>query len=258
MIRTRDFLLFILIVVFLLMGIGTTLIYERINTVAGTVSKVDFDKETVEIEVIAVTSENDREANLARLKEKIAAGESISVPDIDTVAVPEPPVLDTNITNRVANYCSNQANYSQLKADWPKKIVMREVEGARMVYEQVMVVASTASSTTPEIEEIPLLQLSLNQVRDSEDTCIAGDVIGITTTGALLTNNDVSRYGGVSDLTLIGYALDGLPIYGNRANTSHLDNCGGVSEPLGYRYYLRPGENFILGCFAKTPATFLR
>ena len=125
-----------------------------------------------------------------------------------------------------------------------------------MVYEQNMVTASTASGTVSQIEEKPRLQLSLSQVRDAEDHCLTGEVIGITTTGSLLMNGSASTYGGSLELTLIGYALDGFPIYGVKSDVSVLDNCGGEQTSLGYRYYLRAGEPFILGCFAATPANF--
>lgn len=258
MIRTRDFLLFVIIVVFLLLGIGTTLVYEKFQQVTGAVTKVDFNNQISELEVETIQNGDDRAANLARLKEKISEGSVISVPDIDTVIVQETKEPETSITNRTVNYCENLTDHTNLKSSWPAKVVVSEVEGARMVYEQIMVIASSASSTTQSIEEVPLLQLSLNQVREAKDNCLPSDVIGITTTGGLLTNNDVSRYSIASELTLIGYALDGLPIYGVRTDASHLDSCGGESGSLGYRYYLRSGENFVLGCFAGTPATFLR
>jgi len=256
MIRTRDFLLFVVILLFLLVGISGTLIHERLKVATGVVGEVNFKNDSVELSVSSNREEDNKAANLARLRAKLAVGEQISVPDIDTVVAPPTPI-NLVVINRQAIYCPSLKDTTQLKSTWPKNVAVREVEGARMVYEQVTQMASSATSTAPNITEIPRLQLSVNQVRESQDTCINSDVIGITTTGALITNDAASRYIGVSELTLIGFALDGLPIYGVKTDTSKLDSCGGESGPLGYRYHLRPGEDFVLGCFASTPTTFL-
>jgi len=257
MIRTRDFVLFIIVVLFLLFGIGTTLIYEKFEAASGSVARVVFNQEAVVPEVAPKTEIDERAANIARLKEKLKEGSEISVPDIDTVVTPPPPPAAESVTNRTAIYCPTLIDRTELKAKWSAKTAVREVEGARMVYESVMQVASTASGTSAALNETPRLQLSLSQVRESQDSCLTSDVIGVTTTGALLTNDAAVRYQGVSELTLIGFALDGLPIYGMRTDTSRLDNCGGESGPLGYRYYLRSGENFMLGCFAGSPTNFI-
>ncbi len=257
MIRTRDFILFIVVVLFLLFGIGGTLMYERLQAVTSSVTKVAFNQETMVPEVVPATETDERAANIARLKEKLAEGSKISVADIDTVVAPPPPPAQDAVTNRDASYCPTLIDRGELKVTWPAKTMVREVEGARMVYEQMMVMASTASGTVAKITEVPRLQLSLNQVREGQDSCLTSDVIGITTTGALLTNDAAARYSGVSELTLIGFALDGLPVYGLRTDTSRLDKCGGESGPLGYRYYIRPGEDFVIGCFAGTPTNFI-
>ena len=97
----------------------------------------------------------------------------------------------------------------------------------------------------------------MRSTRNGFDSCIAHDVVGISTTGELIANADAPRYAGYSAATLVGYALDGFPIYGPQSS-AQLDACGGTSEGEGYRYHIRSVESFVLGCFAGTPAQFIR
>ena len=38
---------------------------------------------------------------------------------------------------------------------------------------------------------------------------------------------------------LLGYAMDGYPIYGPVEDDSVLDECGGVGDSVNYRYHVR-------------------
>ncbi len=42
-----------------------------------------------------------------------------------------------------------------------------------------------------------------------------------------------------SSSTLLGYALDGFPIYGPLTDTSVLDDCNGITENGVYKYHVR-------------------
>lgn len=92
--------------------------------------------------------------------------------------------------------------------------------------------------------------------RAGGDTCISSDVIGIALDGSLIRNNEHGVYGVFGEGTLIGYALDGYPIYGQTSSLA-TDSCGAVSIDGAYRYYLsleRPG---VIGCFRGTPVSII-
>ena len=86
---------------------------------------------------------------------------------------------------------------------------------------------------------------------DSQN-CLATDVVGVTPAGALIRNGDAVFYRGIDDSILLGYALDGYPIYGTSNNPA--DECGGVTEAGQYRYVLSSERETILNCFRGVPA----
>jgi hypothetical protein len=262
MIRKRDFILFVLILIFLVMGIGGTVIYEHWQSPFKLMNVIKFSYSDKELTATVQNEIDNRQSNLERLRQKLASSEGISqgASNIDNVPEPAPVATTTAVSNRAVKTCSLAQEDNQIVATWPKAgVSVKEVEGARMVYEKVIIFnASTSSSTKLTTNDKPLLQLALNQIRGVFDNCISGQIVGITTTGGLILNNDTTRFATVNESTIIGYALDGFPIYGNKADVSTLDNCGGENSPLGYRYYLRNNENFVLGCFAGIPSTFIK
>jgi hypothetical protein len=54
-------------------------------------------------------------------------------------------------------------------------------------------------------------------------TCLSYDVVGVALDGSLIRNNEHSLYQVFGSETLIGYALDGFPIYG--LNKSSAARC---------------------------------
>lgn len=76
-----------------------------------------------------------------------------------------------------------------------------------------------------------------------------------------------------SDTDLLGYSMDGFPIYGPLDDDSGLDECNGIITDDGYVYHARnivdvPGDgdycvdasttpanqwNYILGCYRTPP-----
>jgi hypothetical protein len=76
-------------------------------------------------------------------------------------------------------------------------------------------------------------------------------VIGITIGGSLIRNNEVGVYGVFGGDTLVGYALDGFPIYGTSGQKT--DICGGGMIGGQYRYMISSSRGTIINCFAGTP-----
>lgn len=255
MIRTRDFVLFVIAVTFLSIGIGGTLIHDIWTNDSREAAPVDLVDGGVPPSVISELSEDDREINLTRLREKIAKGEGIiasAPPILISVDTATSSSDDENSNSHAPILCSSWSDQEALINNWQNgRVQVRNIEGARLFYTEATNIDGT-------VTERPLLQLATNQIRQSQNSCLNGSVSGVTVSGDLIINDRASRFVGLSESVLIGYALDGFPIYGHKADVSALDVCGGMSDTAGYRYYLRNDENSVINCFAGQPAKFFQ
>lgn len=252
MFRTRDFMLLFSVIVFLLVAIGTTLFRQSLP-ISGQTSAVNLVEapEQDRTAVVLETSKIDREANLASLRRKIAEGEGlVAVTLVEEVAVDE--VVDTNIVSNPEGIVSTTSlqictGYALYDGYWsPQNISFELAEGARVVYRLIESVVGTSTVSGKEV----LLQLPASPVFGGGH-CLASDVIGIAQDGSLIKNDEVALYGVFGEHTLIGYALDGFPIYGVSGVST--DTCGGVVAAGEYRYYLSDDRETVLNCFSATP-----
>jgi hypothetical protein len=140
----------------------------------------------------------------------------------------------------------------------PTGIKIEEAEGARLVYRPVEAsapVTQNAGSTSAPILIQPqrniLAQLPVRTFPAANTSCIASDVIGIANDGSLIRNNEAGVYGIFNSSTLVGYALDGFPIYGSSSEAG--DTCGGIMAAEGYRYQISPQRDTILHCYSAAP-----
>jgi hypothetical protein len=132
---------------------------------------------------------------------------------------------------------------------WDARGVKMQIsEGARVFYRNGTATASVGSSTTPTREVLAELPLRKSA---SGSYCIPTDVIGITENGFLIKNSDVALFASYGGGALIGYALDGLPIYG--ASDVKTDQCGGAVVSGQYRYVLDSNRETLIACYAATP-----
>lgn len=74
-------------------------------------------------------------------------------------------------------------------------------------------------------------------------------MIGTTMDGAPLYSDSLWRFIGFSSLEQIGTAVNGKPIYGARADTLSLDQCGGADDGSGYKLYLQTNREVPPSCF---------
>ena len=265
--RTRDFLLFITIVAFLLVGITTTVSRDSSSGIEGLVynfSTTSDESVTYEA-VIPDSSTYDREGNMAALKAKIAKlGREQSIASSITEIEPEANTTTTTTDETVeeegeeilneVQYCHN---YAEVNPAWRTDGIKFEImEGARIVYRelgsQVVSVTSSSEISTTINNRDALLQLPLRTQPVAVKNCIQTDIIGIALDGSLIRNDEYGLYSIFGANTLVGYALDGFPIYGNGGSLK-TDSCGGKMVQGGYRYYLSTERDGVLGCYSGVP-----
>lgn len=256
MIRTRDFLLFLSAVGFLVLAITVT----AKGGEQSAFSNDDIFSETDEVIYEAVLPENEpdkRSERLDDLRKKIAkldiestnlASVVTSVTDDISVETEEE---ETVLDEEVAPVIDTCSGYMTKNIDWSTDGLKFEVaEGARIIYRDLdnFSGVSTTSSLGREI----VLQLPVRSMPLSSKKCLSDDVVGVALDGSLIRNNEYAIYGIFGAETLIGYALDGFPIYGMN-DSAKTDQCGGFMEVGQYRYYLSSSREGVLGCYSGLP-----
>ncbi|MEZ4200789.1 MAG: hypothetical protein R3B69_04415 [Candidatus Paceibacterota bacterium] len=249
MIRTRDFFLYALILLFLCIGVGTTLIAQSKNTIEiPTVTHFLLGRENVA--VVSGESANDRETTIARLREKLAqeSGYSISrVPVFTSVDEPEP---EPETSSYEVQRCLHTDD-STLLVKWPPLVTFSVLEGARVYSYQKIDEKTVGTTTIQATSTVTLTALPLQPLTAVSPACVR-EVVGLTPAGQPLVNSSAGSYQHLGKDALIGYALDGFPIYAV-APAEGLDTCGGTTENGTYRYQLRAGEGELIRCFTGIP-----
>jgi hypothetical protein len=144
--------------------------------------------------------------------------------------------------------------YQLYGGSWiPAGLSIEVVEGARLVTRQRPPSASVSASGTLALapDRVVLLQLPIRLSPSATPSCLPSDVVGIATDGSLIRNGEGGLYGVFGAETLIGYALDGFPIYG--MHDIRGDICGGAVVAGQYRYHLSSTRDTILNCFSAPP-----
>ncbi|OGG65821.1 hypothetical protein A3I99_00035 [Candidatus Kaiserbacteria bacterium RIFCSPLOWO2_02_FULL_45_11b] len=251
--RTRDFTLFLLAVAFLVVGITAT-VEEDLSSRSQSAAVVSFatDTEVASYEaVVPPAREVPRASRLAELRAKIADFVFPETPVVEEEVVVE----ETEEVPVVPGSIVLCGNYHTINPAWsPAGLQFEIVEGARLVYretEKAVVDEFGVSSVMPEREVVA--QLPLRGAPQASKSCIPTDVVGIALDGSLIRNNEHTLYRVFGEETLIGYALDGFPIYGLSSRNS--DECGGVAMSTGYGYVLSTEREGVLGCFSGAPVS---
>ncbi len=260
MIRTRDFFLFILAFLFLVLAIGATRIWHHHSGGEATwwPSPDMSPPQDYEAEVY-VPPETDYETNIKKLREKIAArGATISAPKEEVIEEPKEEVATTTMPSESATTTAKImtcANYATLNISWQPQSIKQEVkEGVRLYSETVSGAPPATASTTPASNEKVRALLPLRTWPLTTKQCLSSDVIGIALDGSLIRNNEHKLYAVFGAETLIGYSLDGYPIYGTTP-TVKVDDCGGALVGGSYRYIVDAKREGVINCFVGTPAS---
>lgn len=258
MLRTRDYFLLLVVIIFLLVAIGTTAITRtsplgengNADITFGTESPTEFSAE------ISGGIETTRSERLFALREKIQTDSNLSLyaqPEPEEVPVAEEVVPENNsgITEEIR--CPQ---YAAVAPAWNTTGVKVEViEGLRLVYRENQSppqAAGTSSVAVSPSKDI-LLKLPVRTASQGSTNCIPSTVIGVTIGGSLIKNSDAGLYAPFGEGTILGYALDGYPIYGTSA--AAVDACGGRTVGGQYRYQLSADRETILNCFSGLPVS---
>ena len=250
MVRTRDFVLFLLAVAFLLLAIMGTSVWQTWRTLPFVAGFLEDNKAEVDYAADVPTPEDNRSSRLEVLRAKVV--ERLGA---DTVAESEPepepvtPVtVPTTTTPTEVGTVKTCPGYRTLSVAWtPQQIIAETREGARVYFERG--VADVLSSTTPETIRAVI---SLRSWPSGNSTCLPTDVIGIATDGSLIRNNELPLYTVFGGDSLVGYSLDGFPIYGPSKVVT--DACGGAIVGGQYRYVLDADRPGLITCFAASPS----
>jgi hypothetical protein len=259
--RTRDFLLFILTIAFLVVGIASTIGIDlsAARQKAALITFSDSNEVVIYSAVLPETPSDTRSSRLAELKDKVlnfldSHDDILQEAEIEEVVTTEDIVDDEFVVGQVM-LCPG---YTRLATNWQTSGLKFEiVEGARIVYRENTAVVPSLTSTTsdqslPNVPDV-VVQLPLRTAPLANKTCLASDVVGIALDGSLIRNNEHTIYQVFSETSLVGYALDGFPIYG--LSTQKTDNCGGTMAAGDYRYYLSSERDGVVGCFSGVPTS---
>ena len=247
-------------IAFLFVAIGVTYMTSGNLRLTGDISSaavfLSSDDALYEAVVVKPTTPS-RADRIAALREKIADGKNLFFAEdpVEEEEVISEVVIVEETENQGEQRC---ANYTASYVPWVSSgIKIEEVEGARLVYKDIATIAPVGASSTviaPPISNREILaQLPVRNVPSATPSCISTDVIGISLKGALMRNNELIAFQSFGSEVLVGYALDGFPIYGS--TTQNTDACGGLMKNGQYRYQLSKERGVILNCFAGSPIT---
>lgn len=257
MLRTRDYVLMLSAIVFLLVGIITTAATKGgFGVLKGQDAAVFVATQGAESysAVVEDSAETSREERVAALRKKIAALGNLGGAATEEVVVESPvPEADDTVQGPITeNRCSN---YNATGVAWNSAGVrLEEVEGARLVYREAKPASAASTSATSSVPTRQILaQLSVRSIPSASQSCVSNIIIGVSINGALIKNSEAFAYGSFGGETLVGYALDGFPIYG--AADKKTDICGGLIEDGQYRYQISNSRDTIITCYAGTPVS---
>lgn len=259
MLRKRDFILLMAAIGTLTLAIAGVLYFDVSSPFAQSASvfvATDDGEETSAV-IIGETAP-DRESRLEALRKKIAKADggelAAATPLIEDTPTETPPPSEAEPTPvEEPNDAGERRcdNYHQGGFGWNANgLLIDEVEGGRLIYREA-IGEPLASSTEPTVTRDVVLELPVRSVPYGNPQCIASDVIGIATDGSLIRNNEIGVYQVFSADSLVGYALDGFPIYGR--GSAATDECGGRISGGQYRYELSSNRDVMISCYAGTP-----
>lgn len=263
MIRTRDFLLYLIVLGFLIVGAVYTGLSER---TVSEMREILFTAVPAAPSSTVFTTEEtiSLDARRAELQARLEAGEGqlADAPpvfvSVDQLALQEQAEATSSLSDfsgaRAVQWCSGPLS-SPLIARWPTNSQLTTVEGQRVLTSTQREIVQMGSSTETVVTEETFLALPIRTVRTSFASCLTDTLIGVTIGGQPLTNEMAGQFLGAGARQAIGYTRDGFTVFGPLEDDTLLDECGGQYVNGQYQYHVRVSEPFILGCYAGVPTT---
>jgi hypothetical protein len=256
MIRTRNFLLFILTLAFLVGGILLTLWFSADTSGQNRYADMIFggaDTATMTAEVL--TPEDKRQSRLDSLRAKLAEYTDVALApnetDLPESIETEVDTVATTTDSAVASVdlCTN---YKAVSVPALSGLLTYSESSGQRIFGIQTVIPATSSTTPETVTMTPVFTLPLRTAALGSNSCVGSSVVAVTPTGVPILNTDVVKYSGAGEATLIGYTIDGFELYGN-SNSLATDACGGTTVFGTYRYYLSSDRPTILNCFVAIP-----
>jgi hypothetical protein len=255
--RTRDFGIFLVTVCFLLIAIVTTISKDLSgsNSNLANINSATGGEDVIYEAVIREEKKEDKSSQLEEMRKKIALvfnNEEVE----EEIPVTEEEIEPVEVENtEEQNQIVLCPQYSEINPSWsPTGVKFEVVEGARILYREVEAVVPPQNIESEQnlySNREVLLQLPLRTFPSGSQTCLSNNIVGVALDGSLIRNDDYGVYGIFGEETLIGYALDGFPIYGQSG--IKLDTCGGVMVNGSYQYFLSKDREGVLGCYSGLP-----
>ncbi len=258
MFRTRDFVLVLVSLVFIVMLVVMTVRpgVTGVGTVVTLGEVAESPVFTAEVPAGVDTRAERLKAMRAKLAERtiLMADTPTPVPAPEEVVV----VASTTVPTKEEVVVMTCASYRTLDIPWsPQGIVAEDREGMRVYYEPGVPTDAVDALGQPfPVPESVRARIPLRTWPLATPSCLPTDVIGIGTDGSLMRNDELALYTVFGGDTIVGYALDGFPIYG-RAPGIVTDTCGGAMVGGQYRYILDPARPGLITCFAGVPTALL-
>ncbi len=257
MIRTRDFILFVVTLLFLAVAIVSTVAVKNAGE-HPQIQQLAMHEGTSPAGASSEEITIDRNSIIARLREKIRNSDLTIVPEPSVEAEVVPTTTQATATSTATLFrCVQPDDALAIVPQWPLTDVQINLkEGARLVYVEDEIVipdVEPGEETTQSLVKT-LLQLPVVPAKATQPYCVPSEVIGVTQRGVLMFNGDMRSYRNVPENVQIGYARDGFPIYG--VYEGQTDECGGYEHAAGYRYTVSKNRDYVIGCFVAAPQPF--
>lgn len=270
MIRTRDLVVFLVLLFVVACGIALTIIVQKQHTFftfAHTLLGPAHDSPATFVADSTKESDNTVE-NIKRLQVLLANNDTTIIPSASvedtssTEQVSTPEVLDVSLGVVASiDQCDTYDDTGLTAASWPTENVSVLISGGNRLVTHATVqainnlsVSTSSTDSVPTTEVVTLLTLKAYPVKQTYTSCVSGEVVGVTVQGELIHNYDAQLYATTHSEELLGYARDGFPIYG--VYEGEVDACGGYQHSNGYRYTLTKERDVVLNCFFNTPSAF--
>lgn len=265
MFRTRDFILLFTTIVFLISAIGATIFGQWLTGESvwqmkkpTTIHQVASTSDVVFAASVSNEKNIDRVGNAERLRSRLI--EQRVVDEIkmaaerknNPVALPAAATTTATTSAEVVDdkkpepesttpqlVCSG---YSPYAGFWDvRNLSVEERSGFVLVEREIDGVTDM------------VLQLPTGVLPSLNATCLSSDVIGVANDGSLIRNDEALLYGIFDNSVRVGYALDGVPIYGSGSSES--DECGGRFLNGQYRYEVSSNRESVINCFVGQPVS---